>query len=52
MRVIGNARKPPAQLDRSGEFPTLIEGGADRGRRFLGNNEHVGSMETWRTAGK
>jgi hypothetical protein len=49
---VGDARKPPPQLDHGRELPTLIEGGADRGGIRLGDDEHLPSMGTCTTTGK
>jgi hypothetical protein len=35
LRVVGDAREPPAQLDRGREFATLLEDGTDRGSLCL-----------------
>ena len=40
-RVVRDARETPAQLDRGGELPTLIECGLDGRCVLLGDDEHA-----------
>ena len=42
--VVGDARKPLAQLDRGREFAPLLIDGADRCGLSLGDDEHRWSM--------
>jgi hypothetical protein len=42
--VVGDAREPPAQLDRSRELATLLKDGTDCGSICLGDDEHRWSM--------
>ena len=42
--IVCDAWEQPAQLDRPGEFSTLIEGGADCCGLFLRDDEHPDSM--------
>jgi hypothetical protein len=52
LRVVGDPREPPAQLDSSRQFSVLVEDSADRGSIGLGDNEHPGSMAARTEAGK
>jgi len=45
LRVVGDPREPPPQLDDGRQLAVLVEGGADRGGIGLGDDEHGGSME-------
>jgi hypothetical protein len=44
LRVVGDPREPPAQLDSSRQLSLLVEDSADRGSIGLGDNEHPNSM--------
>jgi hypothetical protein len=46
LHVVGDARKHPAQLDRSRELAALLIDGADRSLIRLGDDEHRWSMGT------
>ena len=60
LSIVGNARKPAAQLDSGRELAALVECGTDRRSICLGDDEHNTSMGTpvrigklfsgWRTA--
>ena len=52
LRVVGDPREPPAQLDSSRQLSVLVEDSADRGSIGLGDNEHPGSMAARTEAGK
>jgi len=39
---VADAGKPPAQFDGGRKLAMLIEDGTDRGRSFLGDDEHGG----------
>jgi hypothetical protein len=52
LQGVGDARKPPPQLEHGRKFSALIEGGADRGSICLGNDEHLPSMGRRTTTGK
>jgi hypothetical protein len=51
LRVVGDPREPPAQLDSSRELSLQIEDRADRGSIGLGDNEHPNSMAARTAAG-
>ena len=44
VRVVGDAREPPAQLDRGREFAPLLVDSADRSLIRLSDDEHRWSM--------
>jgi hypothetical protein len=44
MGIVGDAGEMPTQLNRGGELPALVEGGADRHSLLLGDDEHRRSM--------
>jgi hypothetical protein len=44
LRVVGDPREPPTQLDSGRQLSLLIEGRADRSGIGLGNDEHGGKM--------
>jgi hypothetical protein len=52
LRVVGDSREPPAQLDSSRQLSVLVKDSADRGSIGLGDNEHPGSMAARTAAGK
>ncbi|HUB45742.1 MAG TPA: hypothetical protein VMB73_12210 [Acetobacteraceae bacterium] len=43
--IVGNAWKPATQLDGRSKLATTIERSADSGGLFLGNDEHLRTME-------
>jgi hypothetical protein len=51
LRVVGDPREPPAQLDSSRQLSLLVEDGADRGSIGLGDNEHPNSIAARTAAG-
>jgi hypothetical protein len=52
LRVVGDPREPPTQLDSGRQLSLLIDGRADRSGIGLGDNEHLGSMAARAAAGK
>ena len=52
LRVVGDPRKSPAQLDSSRQLTLLAEDGADRVGVGLGDEEHPKSMATRRSSDK
>ena len=52
LRVVGDPRKSPAQLDSSRQLTLLAEDGADRVDVGLGDDEHPKSMVTRRLSHK
>jgi hypothetical protein len=50
--VVGNPRKPSAQLDSSRQLSFLSEDSANCGSIGLGDNEHLDSMVARTTVGK
>ena len=52
LRVVGDPRKSPAQLDSSRQLTLLAEDGADRVGIGLGDEEHPESMVTRRSSDK
>jgi hypothetical protein len=50
--IVADAREPATQLDGSRELATPIERGTDRGSLFLGDSEHLPSMEMPAANGK
>jgi hypothetical protein len=52
LRVVGDPRKSPAQLDSSRQLTLLAEDGADRVGVGLGDEEHPQSMGTRRSSDK
>lgn len=46
LRVVGDPREPPAQLDSSRQLSILVEDRPDRGGIGLGDNEHPNNMAT------
>ena len=51
LRVVGDAREQPPQLERSREFAPLLIDGADRSLVLLGDDEHRWSMGRHDAAG-
>ncbi len=45
LRVVGDPREPPPQLDDGRQLALLVESGTDRGGIGLGDDEHGASME-------
>ena len=52
LRVVGDAREPVPQLDRSRQLAALLVDGPDRSSLCLGDHEHHWSMGTLRGADK
>jgi hypothetical protein len=51
LRVVGDPREPPAQLDSSRGLSLLVQDSTDRGSIGLGDNEHRNIMAARTAAG-